>query len=285
MERKSALFSALLLFPFFGFEPLNTPPQWHEDLTFHYKILHQDTWLPMGFTLKLENIHSRMRMDLAWCWPPVSSGSRIPLYLYRNQTLYTNGRFHPPAWSVGLAEPEMRTILSFTQKPMANLYQIIAHETTHVIFVSYWLRKNQSYPPYWLNEGLAMVEQTSEEHSKNCYWYQQIAYLPGQNLFPLKTLMRLEPMKMNNVQSIQLWYMESYSLIYFLLRKHPNFYFKTFVSYLRDGRSFKTALWAGYRYTPQQLEREWYKFLNVRSRHKTFGPPSKLGFFHDLGPS
>ena len=275
----------LFLLPILGFEPLNEPLQWHKDSTFHYRILHQDTWLPMGFTLKLENIQSRMRMDLAWCWPPVSSAAKIPLYLYRNQRLYENGRFHPPAWSVGLAEPEIKTILSFDQKPMANLYQIIAHETTHVIFVSYWMRKNQNYPPYWLNEGLAMVEQTSEQHSKDCYWYQEISYLSGQNLFPLKTLMQLEPMKMNNTSAIQLWYVESYSLIYFLLRKRPNFYFKTFVSYLRDGRSFKTALWAGYHYTPQQLESEWHRFLNIQSRHKTFGPISTVGFFHDLGPS
>jgi hypothetical protein len=280
MNKKTAFILALLIFPISAFEPLNSPPQWHEDFTFHYHIFHQDFWLPMGFTLKLENIHNRMRRDLAWCWPPVSSGTRIPLYLYRNQKLYARGRFHPPTWSVGLAEPSIHTILTFNQKPLANLFQIIAHETTHVIFVAYWMRAGK-YPPYWLNEGLAMVEQTSEEHAKDCYWYRQIYYLSAHNLIPLKTLLQLEPMKMDNTRAIEIWYVESYSLIYFLLRKHPIFYFNTFVSNLREGRSLKYALWAGYRYTPKSLERAWLQFLDIKRSEPHLGPISTVGLFHD----
>ena len=238
----------------------------------------------MGFTMTLENIHARMRRDLAWCWPPAPSARRIPLYLYQDKKLYANGRFHPPIWSVGLARPDIRTILTFSQKPLANLFQIIAHETTHVIFVGYWTRAGK-YPPYWLNEGLAMVEQTSDENAKDCYWYQELSYLGARTLFPLSTLRQLEPMQMTDVNAIETWYIESYSLIYFLLRRHPNYQFKIFVTYLRDGRSFNKALWAGYRYTPQSLEHAWLQFLNIRQKQRNFSPISAVGFFHDLGPS
>jgi hypothetical protein len=75
--------------------------EWKETVTPHFRINHQETWLPQGLTIGAEKLHFRLGMDLGQ-FSPWMSKERISLYIYRDLDSYVNGEFSPPAWSNGV---------------------------------------------------------------------------------------------------------------------------------------------------------------------------------------
>ena len=130
---------------------------WRETTTPHFVVLHQATWLSPGLTIGVERIHSRLRMDLG-AFSPWMSRERISLYVYSDMETYVAGEFSPPAWSNGVAVYEKKAVVFPTMKETAQMLRIIAHEATHLLFVSYF-REQRRNPPSWINEGIAMVEE------------------------------------------------------------------------------------------------------------------------------
>jgi hypothetical protein len=58
------------------------------------------------------------------------------------------------------------------------------------------------------------------------------------------------------------FYVQAYSMVYFLFREHQRLQFKNFCEQLRDGRSLEQSLWLAYRYHGfQTLEKDWRRWL------------------------
>ena len=253
---------------FFAFSSLARPIlagdwSWRQSITPHFEISHQGAWLPTGFELSLERIHSRLRLDLAM-FSPWMSNERIKLHLYRDAKSYGEGEFHPPPWSNGIAIYRQRTVAVPDQGNTNKLLQVISHETTHLIFESYWGESGKS-PPSWLNEGLAMMEEAqAPDHPESSDWYREMIYvLPGRAT-PLEDFVEISPTQdlRNDKTAVELWYVESYSLVTFLFRTHSRLQFKSFCSDLRDGKSFQESLWLVYRYNSiEQFENAWKAWL------------------------
>ena len=149
---------------------------WRESQTPHFLINHQATWLPAGFSMGAERVHSRLRMDLGM-FSPWMSKEKINLYIYRDQEAYLAGEFAPPKWSNGLAIYERKAVVMPTMKDPRKMVQVMAHETTHLLFDSYW-REVRREPPAWINEGLAMLEEAeSPDRPETSTWYQQMTYI------------------------------------------------------------------------------------------------------------
>src|SRR3989338_510051 len=75
---------------------------WRQSQTPHFVINHQTSWLPAGFTMGSEKVHSRLRMDLGM-FSPWMAKDKINLFIYSDQESFLAGEFAPPAWSNGLA--------------------------------------------------------------------------------------------------------------------------------------------------------------------------------------
>lgn len=235
---------------------------WPDTLSPHYDVHHEDVWLPPGFLIQIERVHSRLRMDLAM-FSPWMAQERVKLYLYASPDSYAAGSFGAPAWSNGLALYESKTILMYDQTSRQKLYQILAHETTHILFESYWGEMHKR-PPSWLNEGLAMLEEAdSPMHPESSDWYLAMSQLPGQKLYSLDQLTQISPMgDLKDKSNIATWYTQSYSVVYFLFRTHSKLQFKTFVSDLREGTPLEKALWLVYRYhSIDDFEQAWLAWL------------------------
>ena len=143
------------------------PPRWHQTLSPHFDIQHEAAFSPAGLTLELEKLHNRLRLDLSM-FAPWMAKERITLNVYANQQSYLRGRFKPPSWSNGVAFSQLRTVVTYWgQGPKG--FSVLGHETTHLLFEGWWAESGKT-PPVWLNEGLAMLEETGEAGADKSDW-------------------------------------------------------------------------------------------------------------------
>ena len=237
---------------------------WRTTTTPHFLIKHQETWLPPGFTINTERIHSRLRMDLGM-FSPWMGRERINLYLYKDQEAYVKGEFTPPAWSNGLAIFQLKAVALPGMKDRRKLLQVMAHETTHLLFEGYF-REQNSQAPVWINEGLAMLQEAdSPEKPETSEWYQGMTALEPAQFLPLEYFFTITPtqdMKDENKKTVGNWYIQAYSITHYLLRKHSRLQFKSFCSELRDGKTPAEALWKVYRYRSlADFDKRWKAWL------------------------
>ena len=237
---------------------------WRQTQTPHFIIKHQTSWLPAGFSMGAERVHSRLRMDLGM-FSPWMSRDKIDLFVYLDQRSYIAGEFHPPKWSNGLAVYDRRAVAMPTMKDSRKMLSVMAHETTHLLFDSYWRELRRS-PPAWINEGLAMLEEAeSADRPETSVWYQHMAYA-NPNKFPnLETFFRVTPTTdlHNDQAAVGEWYIQAYSVTHFLLRKHSRLQFKSLCAALREGKPIEEALWRTYRYKRvADLDKKWRIWLS-----------------------
>ena len=237
---------------------------WHESNTPHFIIKHQASWLPAGFTMGAEKIHSRLRMDLGM-FSPWMSKEKINLFIYADNESFLGGEFSPPKWSNGLAIYERKAVAIPTMKDPRKMLQVMAHETTHLIFDSYW-REAHKEPPSWINEGLAMLEEAdSPDRPETSTWYQQMTLIDAKSFPGLETFFAITPTKdlHDNQNAVAEWYVQAYSVTHFLLRKHSKLQFKSLCAQLRDGKPVAEALWLTYRYRKiSDLDKKWRAWLS-----------------------
>lgn len=237
---------------------------WRVTTTPHFQIKHQETWLPPGFTINVERIHSRLRMDLGM-FTPWMGRERVDLYLYKDHESYVKGEFSPPSWSNGVAIFQLKAVALPGMSDRRKLLQVMAHETTHLLFEGYFREQNRP-APVWVNEGLAMLEEAdSPEKPETSEWYQGMVLMEPAEFLPLERFFAVTPtqdLKDDSKKTVGNWYIQAYSLTHFLLRRHSRLQFKSFCSELRDGKSPAEALWKVYRYrTLAELDKRWKAWL------------------------
>ncbi len=236
---------------------------WRLTSTPHFLINHQTTWLPAGFTMGAERVHFRLRMDLGM-FSPWMSRDKINLFVYSDHNSYLAGEFVPPKWSNGLASYERKAVVMPTMKDPRKMLAVMAHETTHLLFNSYW-RQAHREPPSWINEGLAMLEEAeSPERPETSVWYQQMTVIDPKQFPDLETFFAVTPTKdlHNGQAAVEEWYVQAYSVTHFLLRKHSRLQFKSLCAALRDGKPVADALWLTYRYRRvADLDKKWRAWL------------------------
>lgn len=236
---------------------------WRQANTPHFIINHQTTWLPAGFTMSAERVHSRLRMDLGM-FSPWMAREKINLFVYADQESYLAGEFRPPKWSNGLAIYDRKAVVMPTMKDPRKMLSVMAHETTHLLFDSYW-RETKREPPAWINEGLAMLEEAeSPDRPETSIWYQQMTMADPRRFPNLEAFFRVTPTKdlHNDQAAVGEWYIQAYSVTHFLLRKHSRLQFKSLCAALRDGKPVADALWLTYRYKRVgDLDKKWRGWL------------------------
>ncbi|MBI3553296.1 MAG: hypothetical protein HY077_12445 [Elusimicrobia bacterium] len=237
---------------------------WHQSTLPHFIVATQSARKPSGFDLGLERIHRRLRFDLAMFSPWISK-EQVKLYLYRDQKAYAEGEFKPPPWSNGLALYDSRAVLVFEQETDKKLMEIIGHETTHLLFESYWGEVGKE-PPAWLNEGLAMMEEVdSLSHPEASEWYRAMVELPGHEI-PLSQFFETTPTKdladTKDKDKVGVWYAQAFSTVYFLFRTHSKLQFQDFCRKLREGQTVQEALWQAYRIRDEKtFQKQWLSWL------------------------
>lgn len=232
---------------------------WHTTTSPHFEVSHEMSWMPPGFIVSLEKIHSRLRMDLA-AFTPWMAKERVKVFLYKDQASYLRGEFQPPSWSDGLALYSIKAVAVPDRPDRRALMKVLAHEATHLFFRSYF-QESKRDPPDWLNEGLAMLEE--EDPREFSERYIQMAYTQPSDLMPIEAFFKVKATEdLHSKKSASNWYVQAYSVVRFLHRSHSKLQFKAFCSEIRDGKSAEEALWLVYRYRKVgDFQRSWTKWL------------------------
>ncbi len=247
-------------------------PRWNQTLSPNFEIYHESSFLPSGTTLKLGGMHGRLRRDLSM-FAPWMAKERVKVYLYKSKKSYVEGEFQPPAWSNGVAFYDRKLIATYEVKPQAKIFSVLAHEMAHLFFESYW-GEEKKLPPVWLNEGLAMLEEAEDaKNPEKSEWYLSMEILEGGNYLPFHRFMKIQPTRdlaNSDRDTVTLWYVQAYSMVYFLYRKHSRLQFLNFCKLLRDGKPLKKVLWQVYRFQSlakfEKAWRDWLKLPKTRLR-------------------
>ncbi|MBI5242451.1 MAG: hypothetical protein HY922_02055 [Elusimicrobia bacterium] len=243
-----------------------------ESLTPHFQLFHQSAFGATGLPLELERIHNRLRLDLAM-FVPWMAKERVKILLYANRNAFLSGECRPPSWSNGIAFIEERLVCTFEQPPKRKLLHVLSHELTHLFFESYWAEEHRK-PPAWLNEGLSMLEETDPADIENSDWYQAMPNLVAGSVIQMPDFVNLSPTQnMGGKESVALWYVQAYSVVYFLYRRHSRQQFFNFCAQMRQGKEFPKALWLVYRYpSMDRFESAWKNWLKLPETQKHFRP-------------
>ncbi len=237
---------------------------WKETMTPHFSIQHENTWLPPGLTLGIERIHFRLGMDLG-TFSPWMAKERIGLYIYRDLESYVKGEFHPPPWSNGVAIYDRKSVAIPTMRETGQMLRVLSHETTHLLFGSYF-REAHRDPPPWLNEGLAMLEEAdAPTQPATSQWYQDMVVISPRQWLAMPRFLSISPSRdiPDDKEAVALWYVQAYSVTHFLVRKHSRIQFKAFCAELRAGKTPEEALKSVYHIrTLADFNRLWRAWLS-----------------------
>jgi len=183
-----------------------------------------------------------------WTWD-----NRAKIYLFDTPEEYKKANSNLD-WSVGLVTIGNKSIQSYSTAP-GLLDNVLAHELAHIIFRE-MVGFNNPAVPLWLDEGVATFhERRSNNQSVKRYL---AAKLKTNTLMSLNQLYSFDLMHTKDKQSVELFYLESYSLLNYLINVFGKDKFVSFCQYLRDHRDLTRALRSTYSFDSQlEFENSW----------------------------
>jgi hypothetical protein len=250
---------------------------WHESDTPHFQVYYEAKLPPAGFSLALEKMHSRMRLELS-SFAPWMDTEKVDVFLFASSATYAAGPFHPPPWSNGLSLPERRMVIVYERPDSEGLKRVLAHETTHVLFESYFRGSGVS-PPTWINEGLAMAMETpqswSDQDERKSPWHQRLFEGGKIRFIPMRKFLAISPDKERTDKDVNDWYLQAYAATRFLLREHSRIQFRLLCQKLKSGLSTEQALSDVYHYhTVDEFERAYLAWMKGGKSDNRFSPTS-----------
>lgn len=183
-----------------------------------------------------------------WTWD-----NRAKIYLYDNQDEYKKVN-RDLAWSSGAVIVRNKSIQTYVTA-VGLLDNVLAHELAHIIFREMVGFGNPAVP-LWLEEGVASFQ---EKRTQN---FSVKNYLAGKiksgSFMNLSQLSSFSTMTAENKQVINLFYVESYSLVNYLISEFGKDKFVLFCQYLRDNKDLTRAFRFAYSFDSLgDLEGAW----------------------------
>ena len=181
----------------------------------------------------------------------------MKIYLYKTQEdfLKDTGR---QSWSHGMADYFNKEIRSYMWKE-GFVESLLPHEITHLVFRDYVGFKGEI--PLWLDEGVAEWE----EVPKRAVARQSMKiFLEEGRKYPLKDLTQIDIRNVKIELAVRLFYVQSVSVVDFLISEHGAERFIAFCRQLRDGKSLDEGLKFAYADRIRdlnQLEEQWLKYI------------------------
>ncbi len=120
----------------------------------------------------------------------------------------------------------------------------MSHEMTHLVFNEF-MGLSQSAELRWLNEGVAVYEETRSNQVSASYYTALTAETIAPNPIPFSQMVNLAPQNESR-HNVDRWYTQVGSVAGFMIRRGGSFNFSVFLSKLRDGASMDSAIAGAY---------------------------------------
>lgn len=162
-----------------------------------------------------------------------------------------------PHWSSGVYDGKIRLPAYQRGFSLKEIQKIIRHEVTHAFVVE----MSRGKCPAWLNEGLAEYEEAKVVAPEERVFRAAIktnALLPLSSLFDQKRLLEVkDPLE------AQLFYVESYQLVNYLVKRYGMFPIKKMLEIFAQGKDSFEAVQAVLKISPLELEKQWKENLKI----------------------
>ena len=195
-----------------------------------------------------------------WVWD-----NRAKIFILDSKEDYLKAT-HMPSWSAGCAYPSKKTVYTYTGSYKFFGYTLI-HELTHLVFREII---GESRVPLWLEEGVAIYM----ERRKEAYnLVKAVKSLIRKNeIIPFGEVLSLEfrdldkergpSEEFRGISFVEKFYLQAFSLVYFLIKEYDMFRFTILLRKIREGYSFSESFSSTYRLlnNREKFEREWRDF-------------------------
>lgn len=210
-----------------------------------------------------------------WTWD-----NRVKIYIYPDRKSFQKATGQP-TWSEGMASYTDKKIISYAWSK-GFTESLLPHEMAHLIFRDFVRFKGDI--PLWLDEGVAQWMEMSKRQQ-----IKRVAkkYFQENSLLCIEDMMRLDirnlkyeeaiyirPTRTNDGKDgilflsaeilINTYYIQSVSLVGFLIEKYGSTAFAGFCRELRDGKSVEEALRSAYPMhlrSLREFEDRWREYL------------------------
>ncbi|MFA5059929.1 MAG: peptidase MA family metallohydrolase [Candidatus Omnitrophota bacterium] len=258
MNIKVLIISAAI---FFGFSAAAfSDNNWQEYRCQHFIIYYKD--VPQDFLKSVEEMAEYYYQEITknlgfiryenWSWD-----KRAKIYIYNDAQNYIDeGR--QAGWSHGSASFSEKIIRTF---PTAAGFfdSTLPHELGHIIFREFVGFKADV--PLWMDEGIAMYQEKAKRWGVNDFVRKAIE---EKRFVSLKELSEMQLNSNTDRDTIDLFYAESASVVYYLITEAGEYKFVNFCRALKEGRRFNDALRSVYmRFKDlEELNKAWVTYLN-----------------------
>jgi len=167
--------------------------------------------------------------------------SLYPVYFYADRQEYLK-KSQMPEWSDAVFRQGM--ILTYKHDDPLRTKEVLAHEITHLIFWEFFGVPGMDL--LWLNEGLAMHEDSKFNKNKSLTHLGLLAQRLKTNYIPLAKLTAVKSAREHKPDEAKAFYIESWFLVKYLLEAGGNVGFYEMLKALKNGCGLNQAIAAGF---------------------------------------
>ncbi len=194
------------------------------------------------------------RYSQFWTWD-----NRVKIWLYPDRATFLN-ETKKPEWARAVANYKKKEIKSYKGHSGTPFVDgPLPHELSHLVLRDFiGLTKKV---PLWLDEGVAQMMEVGKAGRAKRYVRQ---LLDTDNFMSVGTLTKLNIYRVRDKQLVDMFYMESCSLIGFLIEEFGSDKFYRLCREIRDGESLDDALkkaYSGSIRSVDELNEKWKKHL------------------------
>jgi hypothetical protein len=212
-----------------------------------------------------------------WTWD-----NRVKIYIYPDRKSFQKATGQP-AWSEGMASYNDKKILSYAWSK-GFTESLLPHEMAHLIFRDFVRFRGDI--PLWLDEGVAQwMEELKRPHIKRV----ARKYFQENSLLSINDMMQLDIRNLKYEEAVYIrptrtrdgkegilflsaeilintYYIQSVSLVGFLIEKYGSTSFADFCRQLREGKNVEDALRSAYPthiHSLREFEDRWREYLEA----------------------
>ena len=237
---------ALVLIIFSG--TLKSEEDWQERKSMHFIVYYKECSENFLDSLlnKAEDGYREITRELRffrdepWVWK-----KRATIYVFATKEDYLKDTSMPD-WSVGCARPFEKTIFTYAES-YKFFHYVLTHELAHLILREFI---GQAEVPLWLDEGVAIYMERKGKFSQFVgraeRMVKEAVYIPFEEFFSTQFTdldKERDPDKeLEGDNYVEMFYLQSFSLVYFLIKEYDNYRFIRLLRQIRDGGD-KGGIW------------------------------------------
>lgn len=246
-----AIFMVLILIDFAAAQEKKEQLEKSDHFIIHYKNASED--FIRELLEKSEEFYNKIADELGfirfnfWVWD-----NRAHIYVYDDAGDY-QAATGQPAWSAGAAIPGQKAIYTYTgaQEFFAT---VLPHEMGHIIFREF-VGFNNPAVPVWLEEGVASYQMDIRRPAADLSVKEA---MENGNFISIENLSNQNPLMMSSDDMVSLFYLESVSIINYLIKEFGKDSFVLFCQNLRDKKNLERAIASVYPFENiKQLDEAW----------------------------